>query len=68
MRRRDTSKKRTKETEAEEDRQEHEEETVKYVEMEQQAGDKEEARGGLDLQIMEKMLKRMSENLSLIHI
>ena len=49
MRTRGRSKKRTEDPETEEDRREHKEETAKDSGMEQQAGDNEEARGGLSL-------------------
>ena len=50
MHTRGVSKRMEKEQETEEDRREEELEVVTDTEMEQQAGDKEEARGGLDLQ------------------
>ena len=49
MQRRATSKKRTQDPETEESKQERETEAAVDTEMEQAAGDKEEARGDLNL-------------------
>ena len=61
MRRREASQKRGQKPETEEDRREQEEETVKDSKMEEQAGDNEEARGGLDLQKLWELIKEDSK-------
>lgn len=72
MLRRATSQKRIRNPEIEVDMQEHESEAVKDREMEQQAGDNEETRGGLNLQNLlefmaeqnKQMLKQINEKIN----
>ena len=52
-----------KDQETEEDRRQEETETVPDTEMEQQAGDREEARGGLDWNKFMEMMSSINEKL-----
>ena len=57
----DVYKRQEKEQETEEDRREEEAEIVTDTEMVQQAGDKEEARGGINWEKLKELMSRMEE-------
>ena len=61
MHTRGVSKRIAKDQETEEDRWEEEAEIITDTEMEQQAGDKEEARGGVNWEKLMELMGRMEE-------